>query len=130
MENQTCPKLIWKHDLPNSGGASSPTLGDGKIFVAYSTYEPNDNYLICLSANDGASLWNIDVGGATFAHPTPSYSNGKVYGGTSGIVNCYNAESGNLLWNTEVGREEIQSSMPIANGKLYVGTLEYKGPNY
>ncbi len=134
MENETTPKLVWKHDLTldapiNHTVISSPTYGDGRIFLAYSVFtRQNDenctNNLICLGADDGGLLWNNTVANCpsifTFDCPTPSFSNGCVYGEAYGTVYCFEAVSGKLLWS--FGSSGGGTSPAIALGRLYVGT--------
>ena len=135
MENETTPKLVWKYDLTldapiNRTVISSPTYGDGRIFLAYSVFtrqnENCTNNLICLGANDGRLLWNNTVANRRsifmFDCPSPSFSNGCVYGEAYGTVYCFEAVSGRLLWS--FGSGGGGTSPAIALGKLYVGTAE------
>jgi outer membrane protein assembly factor BamB len=135
MQNETAPKLVWKYDLTLDAWAnrtviSSPTYGDGRIFLAYSVItrqnENCTNNLICLSANDGRSLWNNTVANrrSTFMFdcPSPSFSNGYVYGEAYGTVCCFEAVSGKLLWS--FGSSGGGTSLAISLGKLYVGKAE------
>jgi outer membrane protein assembly factor BamB len=55
-----------------------------------------------------------------FDCPSPSFSNGYVYGEAYGTVCCFEAVSGKLLWS--FGSGGGGTSPAIALGKLYVGT--------
>jgi len=133
MQNATAPKLMWKYDLkldmpPNRTVVSSPTYGDGRIFLAYSLVTgPNQNCtnnLICLDANDGKLLWNNTVASRhtkTLLDCTnPSFSNGNVYGEGYGTIYCFEAISGELLWSNWSGQWGGGTSPAIALGKLYI----------
>jgi outer membrane protein assembly factor BamB len=135
MENETTPKLVWKYDLtldmpPNRTIVSSPTYGDGRIFLAYSLVTGENqnctNNLICLDANDGRLLWNNTVASRhtknMFDCPNPSFSNGYIYGEGYGTVYCFEVISGKLLWSIGSGQWGGGTSPAISLGKVYIVT--------
>jgi outer membrane protein assembly factor BamB len=134
MENVTTPKVIWKKSL-NSIGTTSPAYSNGKILLGYTTYSEStssvgDSYIVSLNATDGSLVWSYLVENVYYGlHSSPTVVDGKVFFGSYGTVYCLNESSGELLWNTVVGTTDIYASSAVADGKLFVGTLERKSPD-
>jgi outer membrane protein assembly factor BamB len=132
MENATTPKTIWKKSL-NSIVTTSPAYSNGRILVGYTTYGESpsyegDSYIASLNATDGSLVWSYLVEKVYYdLRSSPTVVDGKVFFGSYGIVYCLNESSGELLWKTELANTDIYASPAVAYGRLYVGTLSFKG---
>ena len=129
-------KEIWKKSFPvdpavvknngidwdvydNLGVSSTPAVWGGKCYVSGSAG------LYCLSARDGALLWQIK---GRPEHASPLVANGRVY-------HCgaaYNAETGVLLWKNPlgIGTGASRYSSPLgwaSGGKNYIITTDAAG---
>jgi outer membrane protein assembly factor BamB len=134
MENATTPKLIWKRPL-NSIATTSPAFSEGKILVGYTTWidltlSEGDSYVVSLNATNGAPIWSYLVEKVYYTlKSSPTIVDGEAFFGSYGIVYCLDESTGELLWKTELANTDIYASPAVAYGKLYVGTLSYKGPD-
>ncbi len=102
---------------------SSPTYVDGKIYVG-----SNDNKVYCLYANSGREDWSYTTTGDVKC--SPAYYNGKIYAcslGYTGRVYCLDVTTGLPAWDDPFqAGGGITSSPAIADGKIYVGSIDNK----
>jgi outer membrane protein assembly factor BamB len=82
-----------------------------------------------LDAATGEARWIVEIGGRVASSPT--VAGGVVYVGNNaedyydgGHIYALGAEDGGLRWRFEAGEWVGTSSPAIANGTLYVGTVE------
>lgn len=101
-------KEIWRKKL-GEGIHSSPTFGDGKVFVGTEGAEAG---LLALSPETGEILWRFSIGKAgrpgserlNYFHATAAFADGKVFiGGENWFFYVVNARDGSLLWKKEFG---------------------------
>jgi outer membrane protein assembly factor BamB len=120
---------IWRSSSPNPEDVygfynyyhetgSAPTVYAGKVF--YGSYES----FLCLSAADGAVIWN-----ASGLYSPPAVATGKVFVGANvfggGIHKflCFDASTGSSIWNyTLIGYSGCFSSPAVCDGKVIFGT--------
>ena len=105
------PKLLWQIDGLGEG-YSTPSVARGMIFVMGS--EKGDEYVRCLSARDGKTLWSAKVGkvgkntGPPYPGPrcTPAFDDGRVYAlGSDGDLVCLAAKDGKEAWHRHLEKE-------------------------
>ena len=113
---------IWRADI--GAGYTSPTLGDGKLFVV-----DNSANLYALDAKTGEEIWELNVG--RVGKGSPVYADGKIYlTEVNGrfVIAKVGEEAGEVLdlEQLRVGRQkpEIYGSPAIANGRIYFTTGE------
>ena len=101
-------KEIWRKKLGEEIH-SSPTFGDGKVFVGTEGPEAG---LFALDPETGEILWKFSIGEATrpgserlnYFHATAAYANGMVFiGGENWFFYAVSAKDGSLLWRKEFG---------------------------
>ena len=102
------PPVLWTRQLGQ--GYSAFIAWDH--FVATQYQDLAGQYVVCLSANTGATKWRYHYGWAydpagVYPGPrsTPVYDNGFVYfTSPTGLVGCLKADSGKLVWSIELER--------------------------
>lgn len=111
--------VAWKSALPGRGLSSPLILGD-RVFVTCSSGAKQDRlHVICLSAKEGAKLWERQfwATGRTLVHekisvaaPTPASDGRRIYAVfSSNDLICLDLE-GNLLWLRGLTRDYPRSS--------------------
>jgi outer membrane protein assembly factor BamB len=116
----------------HTGGAvmSSPAVVQSKVYIG-----SDDHNWYCIDAQTGAQVWNFTTG--YYIRASPAVVNGKFYSGTDdGYIYCLDANTGTQLWKTAAPGSvlpimtgtypEWRSSPAVANGKVYVGSLDAK----
>ncbi|MBA61195.1 MAG: polyvinylalcohol dehydrogenase [Planctomycetaceae bacterium] len=122
------PKLAWKVKGLGSG-FSSVAVADGKIY----TMGKKDQItkMFALSTNNGAVIWEADMGAGANPNCTPTVDGDRVYGLThSGELVCINANNGAVVWQRNFpvdfkGRMESgwgYSESPVIDGDKLVCT--------
>ncbi|MBT8171487.1 PQQ-like beta-propeller repeat protein, partial [Candidatus Bathyarchaeota archaeon] len=120
--------LIWKMEIPYVIAAdrgtdlhSSPTIGDGLIFVA-----ANKQNYYAVNATTGEIKWNFvttegteGIGGYLVA--STSYQNGELYIVDMFFITALNSSSGDVLWKSWIGTE-LYTTPTYAEEKIYVTT--------
>jgi len=114
--------LLWKYKIGEEVAEweryRPPAISGGKVFVG--SY---DNYVYCLSFDDGKLIWKYKTGNRVDS--TPAVFGGRVYiNGCDFYVHCLNAEDGNLIWKCRT--ESFGESSPtVIGGKVFVSTGAY-----
>lgn len=129
---------------PQSGG-SSLIAKDGRVYHFFykSQYNESDQswsataneYVLCLDAKTGETIWKKIVGTGYDAGRGGRYSKGIIYNhspaitdgklfvcGTSGIIRCLNPENGEQIWASSASPRPMSSALIIAGDVLVVGT--------
>jgi outer membrane protein assembly factor BamB len=102
--------VAWKTKLPGSGW-SSPVLSNGKIYLTTAVQSPLTLRALCIDANSGQILWNVEVlrpdpASASQVHkknslasPTPIIRDNRLYVhfGHMGTA-ALDLANGNVLW--------------------------------
>ncbi|WP_318568409.1 PQQ-binding-like beta-propeller repeat protein [Salinigranum marinum] len=112
----------WRADRrvtgPGSVATASPTVADGRLFVA-----GGEGTVHALDGRNGDAVWDepYDAGaGITLA--APAVDDGTVYVATDdGTLHAIDAASGAGSWSTRLGPEPIWASPAVADGRLLVG---------
>ena len=119
-------RVNWQTKVGNR--LSSPTIAEGKIFVA----DIDAHTVHALDAGTGRNLWVYTAGGRVDSPPT--IHQGFVYfGSADGHVYCLAAEGGQLVWRFLVAPQDrqlcaygqlesvwpVSGSVLIKNGKLF-----------
>ena len=102
------PPVLWTRDLGQ--GYSAFIAWDHWVATQYQDLA--GQYVVCLSADTGATKWQYHYGwpydpAGVYPGPrsTPVYDNGFVYfTSPTGLVGCLNANSGELVWSIELER--------------------------
>lgn len=112
--------VAWKTPIPGNGW-SSPVVVGGKVYLTAAVPDSEDPMAeqslrtLCLDANSGKVLWNVEVVKETkadqtkvhrknsHASPTPFVENGKLYVhfGHMGTA-CLDAATGKKLWSQRI----------------------------
>ena len=122
-------KISWTFKT-NGVVMSSPAVADGKLYVG--SFDKN---WYCLDARNGSKIWNFTAG--HYIRSSPAVVSGKMYtGADDGNVYCLDAETGKQLWKAPAPGSllhvitgttvEYRSSPTVAEGKVYVGSLDGK----
>lgn len=123
----------WTLDLQaREGGAangvtSTPTVGDGKVFVT----SWNGN-VYAVDAASGKVRWTYDTGtggGQGVQSSATLTADGRVLVGDSvAVLHCLDAKKGKLLWKSTLGNaavDQIWGSPTVANGRVYMGIASH-----
>jgi outer membrane protein assembly factor BamB len=108
--NATNGAQLWNY--PTGGGASSPAVIDGVVYVSAG------NNFYALNASNGKKLWNYTTGSGA---SSPAVANGVVYiGFGDDSLYALNATNGDKLWNYTAARG--YSSPAVVGGVVYFGS--------
>jgi outer membrane protein assembly factor BamB len=120
-------KILWKV-RPAGVLRGAPGFGLGNVYV-----QTQDNQIIALKADTGATLWTdsatLETSGV-FGVATPSFSQGTVVAGfSSGELSALRYENGRIVWQDQLSRTSISTSVSsisdidaspvIDQGKVY-----------
>ncbi len=114
----------------DGGVTSSPVVAQGKLYIG-----SDDRNWYCIDADSGIKIWNFSTG--YYIRSTGAVANGKFYTGTDdGFIYCLDANTGSQLWKTATSGKilpvmtgtypEYHSSPVVAEGKVYVGSVDCK----
>ncbi len=126
----TKPKRIWQRVL--GIGYSSMTVVGDRLFTMGA--EETAEYVFCLDAGDGSTLWKVHSGTAfknsygNGPRGTPVVEGDRVYAlGGSGDLLCLSKASGKVVWQTNVlkqfGAKNIRwgvSTTPLIDGQRLI----------
>jgi len=127
--DRTSGDLLWEHSVEDiqftPSYVSSPAVGQEEVFVV-SGYA--QQHLYCLRITDGSQKWKAALGPSTrygFAS-SPCLSDDTAYVvSAKGMLKAFEISTGRLVWEYDLG-SDVLSSPSIANGVLYVATLDGK----
>ena len=116
--NRADGKRLWLNPLGSKGGASTPALADGMVFVGSLT-----GNLYCVDAETGETIWNKTIErdpkwwGVT---SSPLVQNGVVYimSFSDGTLHALGM-NGEEMWNRSTGQISAYVSAASLSGKLY-----------
>ncbi|OWK46363.1 PQQ-binding-like beta-propeller repeat protein [Fimbriiglobus ruber] len=120
---------VWRvpTDLPAWGGPRVANgrvyvgLGNGRLTEGAKPPEKPAGALLCLSADDGHTLWTVPAADAVFQQPT--LDGDRVYfGSRDGNLYAVHADSGAVLYKVPVGGPVI-SPPAVADGVVYVAAM-------
>jgi outer membrane protein assembly factor BamB len=125
--------VLWKTSIPGLGN-SSPIVWGNHVFLQSADVSGKERYLICLSANDGRTVWTRSVPSSkahihdrnTFASSTPATDGQYVYAlfwdGSKIAIYAFDFQ-GNQIWKHEIGGFTSQhgpgASPIVFEGKVY-----------
>lgn len=108
-------KILWKASLKGSG-QSSPAQWEDKLFLTGGSPDGKERYVMCLSAKDGATLWEDTVACATpeAIHNMNSYATPSC--ATDGrIVAAYFGPAGLHAWDLD-GKKRWSLDLGMGGG--------------
>ena len=106
---------------PYSPAISSPTVGDGKVYVT-----TNDGVIHALDTKTGNIAWEWwEKDKNKLGYSGPLFHDGKIYIaiGDEGRTFCIDAKKGELLWQCDTGSVIYDSSFAFAGGNVFVGCV-------
>ena len=103
---------------PGSVATASPTVADGRLFVA-----GGDGAVHALDGRTGDAVWDEPYeAGAGITLAAPAVADETVYVATDdGTLHAIDAASGGGDWSTRLGPEPIWATPAVADGRLLVG---------
>ena len=117
--------LRWSYALNSQhdqsvvdGVGGSLALANGRLYVG--DYRGS---VLCIAAARGKLLWRYATGAQILATPVATWE--RVYVGSGdGYFYALDARTGRPAWRYHTG--EVRASASLANGRLYVGSLDGK----
>ena len=109
--------VLWQKNIPGTYYWSAHTYGDNKLYVLNF-----DGVLLALNPQDGATIWFKQMPGQYDFSSPPTFANGMIYVGGSGIggtVYAVNAEDGSVKWTASVENGD-HSSPAVRLGAVFV----------
>ncbi|HNQ54579.1 MAG TPA: PQQ-binding-like beta-propeller repeat protein, partial [Methanothrix sp.] len=112
-------KLIWLNPLGGKGGASSPALEEGRVFVGSLTGD-----IFCIDAGTGQTVWNrtLDKDPQWWGvASSPLIHDGMLYimSFSDGTLHALSLD-GQELWNLSTGEVSPYLSAATREGRLYL----------
>ena len=106
-------QVAWSASV--GGRLTSPTIADGKVFVA----SKDTHTMWALDGKDGKPIWSRTVGGRVDTPPTV-YRGLALFGSADGWVYCLRADDGRLVWR--------RRAAPLDERMMNLGQLESPWP--
>lgn len=122
--------LKWSYNTvpdPSSIGdiVSSPAVSNGIVY--FTGGNASNTKLFALDATNGTLKWSCTVADTTGGSAgSPAIANDIVYFVTGQRVYAVNASTGTVKWTYSQYGQSFMSSPAIANGILYVSTMDYQ----
>jgi outer membrane protein assembly factor BamB len=115
--NATTGQEIWRHIGPLANIVSSPTLENGRVYVAFT-----DGTIKALDAANGQPIWSVNHPGG--AYSSPAVAEGRLYIAihNSGLL-ALDANTGSELWLAPMPGPQW-SSPAVENGRVFVGSRD------
>jgi len=126
------PAERWR--VPLGKGFSALSIADGRVFTLYA--EAEDEYVVCLSADDGTEIWRQRTGpyysesqGGDGPRSTPAVDGGRVFVlGATGTLLALEADDGTEVWRRDLAAEfggqvpkwGFSTSPLVAGGTVFV----------
>jgi len=116
----------WQVDL--GGSLSSPTVAEGKVFVA----SVDQHRVAAMDADSGRSLWRFTAGARVDSPPT-LYQGRAIFGCRDGCVYSVRISDGGLAWRLQAARQlrhiavdgQIESASPVHGSVLVRRAVAY-----
>ena len=116
----------WMWSLPDktiSTDTCTPALYEGRIYLL----NGEKRVFSMLDPEDGAIKWQVDLPGKARYFTSPTLADGKIYCmNQEGLAVVLSAVDGKLLHKASMAGDAIdhpiRSSIPVANGQLYIRT--------
>jgi len=127
FDAETGPPAIWTKDLHDTIFCS-PAVVNGRVYAG--TWGGSTNYMYCLDATTGDSLWRYQLSPSGKIEQGPTVSDGRVFFGAwyNNYIYCLDAYTGTLLWRAtpEPGYMWGHGGLPAVHDSLvFVGASEY-----
>lgn len=111
--NMTNGALQWRHPATGASSASSPAVGDGKVYFGL-----DDGYVYALDALSGNLIWSYKTGGPIKS--SPAISDGLLFVGSEDgnlyAIGYPTTQTFNVKTSADLSYEvKIQSSMYVSN---------------
>ena len=115
--NATTGQEVWHHTGPIANIVSSPTLIDGRLYVAFT-----DGSIRALDATNGQIIWNVTH--TAGAYSSPAIAAGRLYIAihNQGLL-ALDANTGSELWLAPMPGPQW-SSPAVDNGRVFVGSRD------
>ncbi|MFC1633537.1 PQQ-binding-like beta-propeller repeat protein [Planctomycetota bacterium] len=123
-DNPSKASIIWEFDGP-SPDCSTPLYYQGRLYVLQGNKNPK--IVTCLEPKTGRQIWQGEIGGRGPWRASLTGADDKLYciNETGEIVVL--AAGGNqfkIIFETKTDETPIQSSIPVANGHLFIRTAK------
>jgi outer membrane protein assembly factor BamB len=108
---------IWRHNGPFGQIVSSPTIENGRVYVAFT-----DGTIEALDITNGQAIWSVIHPGG--AYSSPAVVDGRLYIAihNSGLL-ALDANTGSELWLAPMPGPQW-SSPAVENGRVFVGSRD------
>jgi len=115
--NAATGQEIWRHLGPFSQIISSPTVENGRVYVAFT-----DGTIEALDPTNGQVIWSVIHPGG--AYSSPAVADGRLYVAihNSGLL-ALDANTGSELWLAPMPGPQW-SSPAVENGRVFVGSRD------
>jgi FOG: WD40-like repeat len=115
--NATTGQEVWHHTGPIANIVSSPTLIDGRLYVAFT-----DGSIRALDATNGQVIWNVTHTAGAFS--SPAIAGGRLYIAihNQGLL-ALDANTGSELWLAPMPGPQW-SSPAVESGRVFVGSRD------
>lgn len=109
--------FIWKFEASNFVG--TPAVANGTVY-----FHTQVGDLYALGAENGEVIWRENIGGGE-GFASPVVAGWLIIDTGGGCLHVLDAKTGTKIWNCDIG-DDINSSPAIANGKIYVFSMNGK----
>lgn len=115
--NATTGSKLWRYLTEET---SSPAVAYGRVY-----FESWDGNIYALDALTGTKVWNYTLNEPSrYMDSSPAVVDERVFvGGRDGIY-CLNALTGDKIWNHPTPGASSISSPAVANGYVYLGSID------